>query len=417
MSASPHDREVLRRLAGRVREIAELPEMEPRKQRGYRHNALKGERPMVLCFPEGGWGELLPNAALECEDPCLREWEWNLRAKIYWWQHIHDDNTLEPFFDINWHIELGTYGVEVRFTYGENRGSYIWKPPLENLSRDLSKLRPRPFTVDRQATQRAVQTAGEIFGDVLPVRLRGSFWWTMGLTQTAIFLMGLEPLMLAPYDNPEGLRALMSFLRDDHLRLIEWTEREGLLTAKNSNDYVGSGGVGYTDELPGGPVAGQEHIRLRDLWGFAESQETVGMSPQHFAEFILPYQKPLLEKFGLNCYGCCEPLERRMEDIFRHVPRLRRVSVAPLSNEEKMAELLAGRCVYSRKPDPAKVCVGFDEEGIRRDLRKTLRIVGGQPLEFILKDTPPIENDPSRVTRWVRIAMEEVGRGSGSQGR
>lgn len=410
MVVSSHDRNVLRRLAGRVREIAELPEMGPRKERWYRHNALKGQRPMVLCFPEGGWEELLPQTAMECEDANLRGWEWQLRSRVLWWEHIHDDNTLEPFFDINWHVDTGDYGVTIRRTQGANRGSYVWDPPIKDIARDMSKLRPRQFKVDRQATHRAVEKASEIFGDLLPVRIRGSFWWTMGLTQTAIFLMGLEPLMLAPYDDPDGLHALMTFLRDDHLRFIEWTEREGLLTAKNSNDYVGSGGVGYTHELPSQPVAGQNHIRLRDIWGFAESQETVGISPQQFAQFILPYQAPLLEKFGLNCYGCCEPLERRMADIERCVPRLRRVSVAPLSNEEKMAELCAGKYIYSRKPDPAKVCVDFDEQGIRRELRRTLAIAGRQPLELILKDTHTFQNDPSRVTRWVRITLEEVDR-------
>jgi len=53
------DREVLRSLAGRVREIADLPELQQRKERWYRHHALERGRPLVLCFPEGAWGELI----------------------------------------------------------------------------------------------------------------------------------------------------------------------------------------------------------------------------------------------------------------------------------------------------------------------------------------------------------------------
>ena len=79
--------------------------------------------------------------------------------------------------------------------------------------------------------------------------------------------------------------------------------------------------------------------RLKDMWGFCESQETVSVDPELFAEFVLPYQMPILERFGLNCYGCCEGLDSRW-DYIRHIPNLRRVSVSPWADEAKMAEQL-----------------------------------------------------------------------------
>jgi len=91
------DRETLRMLAGRVREIADLPEMETRRRRWREFNALRPERPMILCFPEGASLELVPESELTCEDPFLRRWEWNLRFKLYWWDHLRDDNVLEPW--------------------------------------------------------------------------------------------------------------------------------------------------------------------------------------------------------------------------------------------------------------------------------------------------------------------------------
>ena len=54
-----NDREILRGLAQQVRAIADLPEMSERRARWRRHNALRSERPLVLCFPEGAWGELI----------------------------------------------------------------------------------------------------------------------------------------------------------------------------------------------------------------------------------------------------------------------------------------------------------------------------------------------------------------------
>ncbi|MGD0089722.1 MAG: hypothetical protein ABSE73_07365 [Planctomycetota bacterium] len=405
---SVREREVLRRLARRVRDIAELPEMPERKRRWRELNALRPERPLVLCFPEGAWGELLPQSALECTDKKLRDWEWSLRSRIYWWEFIRDDHVLEPCFDINWNIQTSDLGVEVKYTHGENRGSYVWAPPLKDLDRDMARLHFRELAVDRAATRQKLELARELFGDILPPRLRGGFWWSMGLTWQAILLIGLEQLMLLPYDNPKGLHRLMAWLRDEQMNYLLWTEREGLLSLKNENDYVGSGGVAYTDELPQKDWQPGLPVRLRDLWGFAESQETVNCSPAMFAEFVLPYQVPLLEKFGLNCYGCCEGVHLRIDALLKHVPRLRRVSVAPWADQRIMAEKLAGRCVFSRKPNPALVCVAMDEDIVRKDLRETLSIAGKQPLEIILKDTHTVENQAPRITRWVQIALEEV---------
>lgn len=403
------DRQVLRTLAGQVREIAELPEQAERRRRWYRHNALQPERPLVLCFPEGAWGELLPNGTLQCQDEKLRSWEWTLRSKVYWWQHIRDDNTLQPWFNIGWRVNPGTYGVDVPYTYGDHRGSYVWDPPLKDLERDLDRLQFRRPTVDRAATCRDVELADEIFGDLLPPRIRGAAWWTVGLTWEAVKLVGLENLMLYMCDQPAAVHRLMTWLSQEHRHFTEWFEREGLLCAMNEDDYVGSGGVGYTRELPQPDHAPGTPLRLCDLWGFGESQETVGISPQMFGEFVFPYQLPLLQRFGLNCYGCCEPVNSRLDYILK-IPRLRRVSVSPWADQEVMAGKLAKDIIFSRKPNPAQICISFDEDKIRADLAYTLDVAGAGVLEIIMKDTHTIQDQPWRISRWVEIALEQVDR-------
>ena len=410
ITVTPQDRDLLRSLAARVRQIADDPSMPGRKKRWYQHNALQPQGPMILCYPEGCWTELLPEKTCQCQDPQLREWEWNLRSQIYWWEHIHDDNALEPYFNVSWKFDLGTFGVKIPYHYGDNRGSYTWEPPLKDLSQDLALLKHRQPAVDRQKMQRDLDITHSIFGDILPPRTRSINWWTVGLTMDAAFLMGMEGLMLAMYDQPEQLHQLMAFLRDDLTNIITWAEKQGLLTPENENDNIGSGSVGYTDQLPSCPTPGQNHLTLRQQWGFAESQETVGVGPDQFAEFILPYQVQMLDHFGLNHYGCCEPLELRIDHVIAHIPRLRRVSVAPSANQAIMAEKLGKKYIFSRKPYPAHVCVGFNEPAIREDLRQTLEVAGDLCLEIILKDTHTVEKDPQRITRWIQIAYEEVDR-------
>lgn len=408
---SESDRQVIRRLAGDVREVSQRPINENRRDRWYRHNSLMPGLPMVLCSPEGSWPELLPETALECKDPLLRGWEYQLRELLVHADFLEDDHVIEPHFEIPWIIDGGTYGVSNPKTQGENRGSYVWDPPIQDIGRDLQKLRFREPSVDREATDSRLNLAGELFGDLLDIRIGGQYWWTMGLTWPAVELIGLEQLMWAMVDCPDDLHRLMAWLRDEHENFILWFEKEGLLTTNCREQGIASGGIGFTDELPV-PANGQPAM-LSQLWGFAESQETVGISPEMFEEFVLPYQRPLLDRFGLNCYGCCEPLHNRWKQV-RTLPRLRRVSVSPWCDMEIMAEELKRDYIFSRKPNPSLVCVDFDEENVRADLRQTLAIAGDCVLEIILKDTHTVQNQPERLRRWVQIAREEIDRHYGN---
>lgn len=404
---SQKDREILRPLAARVREIAELPEQTACKRRLSKLNALRPERPIVLAYPEGAWAEILPRDSMQCENDKLRNWAWALRSRIYRWDEIRDDSAQEPFFNIRWHIKMGDYGIEIPYEYGANRGSYHWTPPIEDIESGFPRLKSAVHTVDRESTRADLELATSLFGDLLPSRLRGRDWWTSGLTADAIKLIGLETLMLAPYDQPEGLHRLMGFLRDEHLKFLLWVEAEGLLNYDNEDDDIASGGIGYTDELPQRKAQQDLPARLCDIWGFAESQETVGMSPGMFAEFVLPYQLPLLEKFGLTSYGCCEGIHDRIDDILK-IPRLRRLSVSPWCDQKIVSEKLGKSYIFSRKPNPTQICLSFDEASIRQDLATTLSLAGQAPLEFIMKDTNTVQNEPWRINRWVEIAFEEV---------
>ena len=60
------DKQIIRELAKRVAEVAELPIMAERRRLWKAHNSLKSERPMVYVSAEGAWRELLPpgNAAV-----------------------------------------------------------------------------------------------------------------------------------------------------------------------------------------------------------------------------------------------------------------------------------------------------------------------------------------------------------------
>ncbi|MCL4826219.1 MAG: hypothetical protein KJZ95_02560 [Caldilinea sp.] len=402
-----HDRQLLRTLAGQVAELAARP-IEAEKQALWRrHNALQTTRPLVFCDPENGWHEIIRPEHIECEDELAREWEFRLRREIFWGAQMGDDRVIMPCFDVTHVATESDWGMHEMRIGGQHGGAYTWDAPLKDFT-DMDKLHFPTITVDAAATERRAALAHDILGDLLLVRVRTQWWWTLGMTWTLVNLRGMLQIMYDMVDAPDDLHRLMAFLRDGHLAKLDWLEAQGLLSLNNDGAYVGSGGFGWTDELPQPDFAG--HVRTCDLWGFAESQETVGISPAMFAEFVLPYQLPILSRFGLNCYGCCEPLDKRWEYV-KQIPRLRRVSVSPWSNRAFMAEQLGAKYILSMKPNPADLARdSFDEDKVRSILRNDLRVTRNCHVEVIMKDNHTIRDDPRRVIRWVQIARAEADR-------
>ncbi len=407
----PSDLEIIRDLARRVLEISHDPVNEERRELWYKHNSLQPTRPLVLAGSGVVVGQVMTDSHCLCQEGWARGQELGLRRKIYHFQHVDDDAVVEPYINCNWNVRVSGYGVEIKKEYGDNNGamaSYRWDPPIKDIQKDFDKLHPRTYSVNRNATLTWKAHLEEVYDDILTVRIRGGFWWTMGMTWTAINHIGLQNLMLFMYDDPEGLHRFMAFLRDDHIAFAEWLEKEGLLTLNNENDGIGSGSRGHIRELPQPNWKEGDPVRLKDLWVLSESQETVGVGPDFFAEFIFPYQLAVAEKFGLCYYGCCEPVNNRWH-ILKNLPNLRSVSVSPWCDEEFMADALGRDYVYSRKPNPASISTEhFDDNLIREDIRKTLTTAKDCNVEIVMKDVHTLAGEPQRIARWVTLARETI---------
>lgn len=399
-------RKILRELAAKVAELAARPLEDEKRKLWYRHNALEATRPVIFCDPENGWREIITENDFRCMGQLARSWEWTLRRQIFWGESMGDDKVVEAVFDVPHEYCESDWGMHEIREGGENGGAYHWKAPLKDYT-DMDKLHYPVISVDYEKTRAMEELAKEIFGDLLAVRVRTGWWWTLGLTQTLVKLRGLEQIMYDIYDYPDELKQLMAFLRDGHLRKLNFLEQEGLLSLNNDGTYVGSGGFGWTKELPQNDFGGKK-VRTIDMWGFGESQETSQISAEMFEEFVLPYQIPILERFGLNCYGCCEPLNKRWHAV-KKIPGLRRVSVSPWADIKVMAEKLEDKYIYSMKPNPAYLAVPhMDEELIRKSLREAMKATCNCRVEIIMKDNNTIGKNPQNVIKWCRIAREEA---------
>jgi hypothetical protein len=405
------DRRLVRELAKRVAEIAAWPAQAERRRLWYAQNALRPVRPLVFCSPEGSWVELLPEDSLECEGREAREIELALRQRIYAAEHFHDDQVCDRMWKVPPAVRTTGWGMGPEYTHSEMpRGSYVWEGPIKRRA-DVDRLKTPTARADPRATERRAAWHQELFGDLLEVRVHGSFWWTLGLIDEWTALRGLNQTLLDMSDDPGMVHAGMKRLLEGRLEWLDSLEAHGLLSLNNANDYVGSGGFGFTQELPAEGYQGR--VRTQDLWGFCEAQALSLVSPAMHEEFVLRYQLAVLDRFGLNCYGCCEPLHLKLGMLMREVPRLRRVSISPWADKRGSAELLGRAAIFSWKPNPAYVAgVGFDGELVRRDIRETVDIARehGCALEIILKDTHTCNHQPWRFDEWTRIAMEEAQR-------
>jgi hypothetical protein len=406
---SKNDRLVLKRLAEKVAAISQTPQMAEKRLLWHRVNTLQKTRPVIFCDPENGWNEIITESQMVCRGKLARRWEMDLRKEIFWGEEMGDDKPVEPYFDVPYTVLPDDWGLATVYHESDMKnGAKSWDAPVKNYKKDLPRLRIPDLEIDWPATHGSFELAKDIFTGILEARLKGIWWWSLGLTVSAVTLRGMTNMLMDFLDEPENIGELLSMISQAHLRKLDYLEKNGLLSLNNDGTYVGSGGLGFTEELPQKNFDG--HVRCVDMWGFSESQETVHVSPEMYEKFIFTYEKPILDRFGLNCYGCCEPLDSRWQVVKKH-HNLRRVSCSAWANLEKMAANLENNYIFSMKPTPAVLSLPkIDKNAIRKDLCRSLEITKNCVVEVIMKDNHTIAKRPENLIEWCKIAKEEAER-------
>ena len=414
------ERRCLRELARKQAEYAALPVMAKRKRVWYDLNdGSPGARPPFIVETPTFDRDFLPASALRCVSDTGRAIERQLLRAVRNHELIDDDKVTPDTFDVSWILEIDELGVRIDYekvkdSQGVETG-YHYLHPIEDLTRDFGLLKPAVCRVDRQRTTTWAAFLQELLGDLLPVVIRSEPLRVGWLTQNVVKLMGMQAFYTAMYDSPDDVHRLMAYLRDNSIRIIRWHESEGLLRLNNGNQASFGSSYNFTNRLPAPGFDGR-YVRLCDMWGAANSQETVGISPRMFHEFCYPYYRDVCEPMGLVYYGCCEPAHPFWEDI-RRLPHLKKVSISRWCDQNAMAEALQGTdIVFSRKPDPKYlgVDVQLDEGSWSAHIRETLEATRGVHVEFIVRDVYTVHRDLSKPRRAVEIARREIDRYYGS---
>ena len=407
MPFSDRDRETVGRLARQVMEIAALPVQAEKHTRWTRHNRLEAERPMVW-INELPWGEMqCEELEPTAEDAVCRSIEANLRRTLYLWRHMPTDMVVEPVYRTSYVFADTGYGfsgksVRAEGEFGMGAQDYL---PTIRTDADIEQIQLPQITPNWEATERNYQIACSLLGDVMPVEKQGVAHMWFAPWDVLIQWWGIEELYTDMTDRPDFVKRGVSRMVDALTARLDQFEELGLLSVSNGNHRVGSGGLGITDELPG-PTYDGEHAHPIHQWGTATGQIFSEVSPAMHDEFCLQHELRWLERFGLNCYGCCEPLHHKL-GILRQIPRLRRISMSTWIDIDKGAENLGPDYVFSYKPNPAILAWdNWEPDRARDELRDVLERTRGCVVELIMKDVSTCRGEPQRIWEWCELAVQ-----------
>ncbi len=407
---SKHDVEILRTTAKQVKEAADRDNSEEKIAFWKRHTSLKGERPAVFVHPDYSWFELIPRESLQCEDPYARKLERKMKKVIFHSKYLPDDVPILDTINVEKVIHNTMWGVEPqRILTGQYAGAYKHAPIIEE-PEDWKKLSKPKVSHDEEATRIRYEAVCNAVGDILKPVLVGNTNYSVHMMNWYCSYRGLDNMLTDLILEPEMVHEAIQFFTEGVIDMYRQMEEQNLLSLNNDNTYHYTGGVGYNDELPGEDFD-PNHVKLKNVWGAAEAQEFAVVSPAMHEEFILQYERKVLELFGLNGYGCCDDLSRKLDNVLK-IKNLRRVAVCPWADISNFVPVLQDKYLMTWKPQPAPLAMNdFNasvEESIRKELCEGVRKARGGRLELILRDTTTVKCEPERFTKWIEIAREAI---------
>ena len=400
------DTQILRDLAKQYAEIASKPIQDERRDLWRKHNSFVRTRPLVLARWWCGW-HTVPQSKLYCETPIFRHAETYLRKHIFQ-DTIGDDFVIEPWVPMRASVITppeGAWGMRVeRVEKPDPEGVWGYAPCIKSLE-DADKLASPQHVINEDATAQSLAVLQDAIGDIVGIVVDRSPAYNASFCTPFGNMRGLSQYMWDMVDNPEWLHRVTKFMSDGILATHDQAEAAGDWRLCNHSNQA----MEYSHELPD-PCGGEESVPRSQLWAFVCAQEMAQVSPAMHDEFVLQYQMPIMEKFGLVAYGCCEDLTNKI-DMLRQVPNLRRIAVTPVANVSKCAEQIGTDYIFSYRPNPAEmICCGFDADHVRKIIRDTMEASKGCHVDITLKDVQTVLGQPENLARWteaVRSVSDE----------
>lgn len=405
MGISANDRAILRDLAKYKVELAHSPAMDKLRKEWEAHGRFdKNSRPMVMIELWTFGEEILP-PLLKCEGEEARGLEQELWSNIVNHTLFKDDTIVRDYVSVSYGSSFKPFNIDVQVEHTGGLGHHFI-PALGDLEDDFHKLKKSAFSVSKGGVSAYSQLRMDTYGDILPVKLRGG---GLGFcpTQDIVHIMSMEDMFINMSLYPELYKQMMEMLTNDYLEYIDLMEKEGVILPTWGEAPLAQGTYCFNNKLP----KEGEGLKASDVWCYMDSQESSGISPDMYKEFVSPYYDRISQRFGLLSYGCCEAVDPIWENSLKDLKNLGKVSISPWCNEEKMGEHLKGKeIVYLRKPSPNLLGVGdspnLDEDAVRAHFAKTISAAKGCTLEIAQRDVYTVAHSPQKVARYVELIRE-----------
>ena len=395
------DKNIVRELARRYMELANDEKQQKMNRRFRDTNDLKLVRPPVL-IDEIPWYQMNINDELTClcENPDARHLEEILRKNIYRRKYFCADTIFEPFLRVTMSYDSSGVGLLpqeeiLRTDNSNNIVSHCYEDVLEN-EENLELIKIPTFTPRPDKDEYAVSIYTELLGDTMPVKLCGVGYMYNAPWDRIVRYRGMEPILFDFYDRPEYLHKIRQRFSDIMLAEMNFIESHINVDSTNPNLHCTPASI-----------SGLSDYGLKATWLRTMAQGFSEISPDMQQEFDIDYTMKLCERFAYTYYGCCEPLDKKL-DVICKIPNLRKIGVSPWANEEVMAERLGAKYVYSRKPNPANVAISTDPAVIRKETEETVKLCQKYscPVEFVLKDISTVSNKPENLIVWSKTVSD-----------
>ncbi|HPM83784.1 MAG TPA: hypothetical protein PLF81_23925 [Candidatus Anammoximicrobium sp.] len=406
----PGDKDVLRRLGGELAEIAALSVHQDKARLWQQLNDLQSARPMVW-INEIPWHEMNVDdeLTLQTEHPWARDQERELRRTIYQWRHFPGDMIVSDYLACPLAVHSTDFGIiedvdVVKTDEASDIVSRHFHIQIRDFP-DLEKIKMPVVSHNEAATHYRYQAMCEVFADILPVRKVGQthIWFTPW--DYLCRWWGIQEAMMDLIERPDLVNAGVERMVDAWMVELDQFVALHALALDCNNTRIGSGGYGYTRELPGADYD-PDSVKPHNMWGCSNAQVFSEVSPQMHWEFALRHELRWLERWGLTYYGCCEPLHQKI-DLLRKIPNLRKLSASPRCDSRRVVQEVGTDYVLSRKPNPAILAEDdWQPERARQEMVEFLEVARGCHVELIMKDISTVRYQPQRLWEWATIAME-----------
>ncbi|OQB54328.1 MAG: hypothetical protein BWX97_00005 [Firmicutes bacterium ADurb.Bin146] len=403
---------LLREYAKKYAQLA-LSESNLKRPDQYRKlNSLEMVKPPILVF-EVPWGELedQKELKLECETDLYRGIERAIKRTLYQFKNFEGDYAIHPYYKVKIRtkstgIGLNVEEVKINSTTGTDISAHEYHDVLPDED-SLENITMPTMETDNEATQRALEAAHEVFDGIMDVGL-GGYQFYFNMWDELPRYHGVEKCLIDIYDRPEFMHKMMKRFTDYHEEIINLYEKLNIL---ETDAYYLHCTPACTYELPVKDIT-KEKVSAKDVWGRGMAQIFAVVSPDMHKEFDIGYMKRLFDRCGLTYYGCCEPLDKKI-DILREFTNLRRISITPWADADVAADAMGDKYVLSAKSNPAYVSQPvFDPQPVIEETKKILLGCkrNNTPCEFILKDISTINRNQNHLTQWVKTVSDTIDR-------